>query len=242
MTMKPVYCAGVTPALNSAAAFLSGQGIAVEHSPLWSTGHLLLDVPSFRPGGWNRQALDTLLASLPADITIWGGNIRIEGYRCVDLLQDEGYLWENGAITARCTLKLASPLLKKDWKDASVLILGWGRIGTHLGKLLKDLGADVAIAARKETDRLRLEALGYRAVDFGTPVTGCDLVVNTVPRPLYRASDFEESCLLMDLASEKGIDGDRVLWARGLPGIHAPEESGALIAKTFLRLVKGDLI
>ena len=42
----------------------------------------------------------------------------------------------------------------------------------------------------------------------------------------------------MDLASKKGIAGNDVIWARGLPGIHAPEESGALIARTILDLLK----
>jgi hypothetical protein len=41
--------------------------------------------------------------------------------------------------------------------------------------------------------------------------------------------------LLMDLASVQGIVGDRVIWARGLPNLDAPEESGLLMAKTALR-------
>ena len=40
----------------------------------------------------------------------------------------------------------------------------------------------------------------------------------------------------IDLASEKGLGGEDVIWARGLPGIHAPESSGRLIAETCLRL------
>ena len=43
----------------------------------------------------------------------------------------------------------------------------------------------------------------------------------------------------MDLASVRGISGDRVIWARGLPNQDAPEESGMLIAKTALRFALG---
>ena len=44
---------------------------------------------------------------------------------------------------------------------------------------------------------------------------------------------------ITDLASVKGIAGDNVIWARGLPGKDAPEESGTLIAKTVLRYALG---
>ena len=49
---------------------------------------------------------------------------------------------------------------------------------------------------------------------------------------------IDPEALLMDLASLRGIEGDRVIWARGLPGKDAPESSGALIAKTVIRLLE----
>ena len=57
---------------------------------------------------------------------------------------------------------------------------------------------------------------------------------------LIAETDFSsiENIVVMDLASQKGIQGSKVIWARGLPGIHAPESAGRLIAETFLRKVK----
>jgi hypothetical protein len=46
-------------------------------------------------------------------------------------------------------------------------------------------------------------------------------------------------CLKIDLASQIGIEGDDVLWARGLPGKDAPESAGWLIARTIERLLAG---
>ena len=43
----------------------------------------------------------------------------------------------------------------------------------------------------------------------------------------------------MDLASVRGIAGDRVDHALALPGKDAPQESGNLIAKTALRYALG---
>ena len=47
--------------------------------------------------------------------------------------------------------------------------------------------------------------------------------------------EAKKDAMLMDLASVRGIAGDRVDHALALPGKDAPEASGALIAKTALR-------
>lgn len=157
----------------------------------------------------------------------------------MDLLKDEGYLAENAAITADCALRLAGPLLQTTYRACPVLILGWGRIGKCLGQMLKALGAEVTVAARKEADRAMLRALGYRAVDFSQvpgllPEVG--LLYNTVPAKVMECD--ETRCIKIDLASVPGLWGGDVIYARGLPGIHAPEAAGALIAKTILKNLK----
>jgi hypothetical protein len=48
----------------------------------------------------------------------------------------------------------------------------------------------------------------------------------------------KEDCLKIDLASHRGIEGEDVIWARGLPGKDAPESSGKLIVKTAIRLIE----
>jgi dipicolinate synthase subunit A len=68
------------------------------------------------------------------------------------------------------------------------------------------------------------------------------VIFNTVPSPVItedESAQCRSDCLKIDLASEVGIAGDDVLWARGLPGKDAPESSGKLIAKTILRLCCG---
>ena len=66
------------------------------------------------------------------------------------------------------------------------------------------------------------------------------LVFNTAPSLLLSREMTARcpDCLLIDLASQPGMQGDDVLWARGLPGKMAPESSGKLIAETILRLWK----
>ena len=126
-----------------------------------------------------------------------------------------------------------------------VLVIGWGRIGKCLAVLLKKLGAQVLVAARKETDRAMLDALGYDAVDpllLPTVLPRCRVIFNTAPfmvLPEALMQHCNPKCLKIDLASVRGIEGEDVLWARGLPGKDVPETSGALIARTVIRMIEG---
>lgn len=237
-----VYCAGTTPASEYAREFLQAQGIPItdgaEDAP-----HLLLDVPSFDSvgnlrGGGNPYAL---FAELPDNAVVYGGNMghpALEGFTTVDFLQDEQYLAENAAITAHCALQTAIPLLSRTFDHLPVLVIGWGRIGKCLSRLLKNLNAEVSVAARQESHRAMIAALGFHAIsteEISDRLPRFRLVYNTVPRKLLTVPP-DGSCIKIDLASRQGLIGDDVVWARGLPGICAPESSGELIAQTFLRL------
>ena len=238
--------AGITPALTYASQHLHASGIDTTNSFRWDVEHLLLDVPSFRPGS---PDLDTVLTALPRNITVWGGNLDhppLKGYRCFDLLKDEGYLTENAAITADCAIALMEPKIPNPLPRCNILIIGWGRIGKFLASKLKDAGCDVTVAARRESDRHKLNVLGYDSTDtarIAEDISRYDILFNTVPASVLTEADLVECncCLKIDLASIKGIAGDDVLWARGLPGKCAPERSGKLIADTFLRILREEM-
>ena len=248
MDERLVLCAGSSPALRYACGFLQSFGIPTANAPNMGVTHLLLDVPSFGPDGRLRLggSVENLLSQLSKDVVICGGNLNhpaLAGYHCIDFLQDAAYLAENAYITAECALDVALPYLSITLRDCPTLILGWGRIGKCLGNLLKAIGADVTIAARKESDRAMIGALGYRAESMGSLDTGLGyfrLIFNTVPELILepeRAAGCHPECVMIDLASKPGIESDNVITARGLPGIHMPESSGLLIAKTLLRLL-----
>ena len=248
MPNKALYCAGKTPAIHYAERCLQSGEIPIVQSPDWNTRHLLLDVPSFKNSSTLRTGgnIYTLLESLPKDIIIWGGNLNsdaLETYTTVDLLQDETYLRQNAAITADCAIRIAAPLLNTTWQDSPALILGWGRIGKHLSQILKSIKCPITVAARSERDRYILKSLGYDTLDISSAkerIGNYRVLFNTVPAPIIDSStsDSTPHCIKIDLASCKGVDGQDVISARGLPGIHAPESSGKLIAETFLRLWK----
>lgn len=241
------YSAGRTKALEHATKALERLGCCVVTSPDSPVTHLLLDVPSFAPDGKLRcgGSITDVLACVNADVTIVGGNLKgapLSGCRGIDLLQDPIYLAENADITAHCAVKLALSQLPVTLKGCHTLVIGWGRIGKCLARLLKNMGAVVTVAARKEADLAMLQALGYdtlRSDDLNYSLGRYRLIFNTVPATVIPEDALEfcrADCLKIDLASIKGIAGDDVLWARGLPGKDAPETSGELIARSILRL------
>lgn len=239
------YPATRSPALLAAAETLKSKGYGVVSRPCEGVTHLLLPVPSFDTDGTIKGGgeLRELLELLPKGITVVGGNLGDMECRKMDLLKDPEYLAANAYITAHCAVRLAMLRLPVTLRKCKVLIIGWGRIGKCLTRLLRAMEADLTVAARKDTDRATAHALGYSAVhpeELEGQLDRYRVIINTVPHPILsceQLTDCCEKCLKLDLASVQGLDGPDVLWARGLPAKDAPESSGALIAKTVIRLL-----
>ena len=218
------YIPASSAATDHAARLLQRWGLSVTPIPCPGITHVLLGVPTKE------------IPDLPEDVTVFGGNLPHLPQKCVDLLRDERYLAQNAAITAHCALVIAMENLPVTLDGCETLVIGWGRIGKCLAPLLKALGARATVAGRKEADRAILEATGYGAVEISSiDARKYRLIVNTVPAPVLDADTAAKDAVLIDLASQKGISGAHVLWARGLPGKDAPESSGELIARTILR-------
>lgn len=238
---------GSTAACRYAAEFLARSSVTLVDHPTPEVTHLLLDVPSFAPNGTLRGGGDIVktLQMLPPDTVVIGGNLShpaLAYHTTIDLLKIADFLAQNAAITADCALQVAAPLLSATFSETPTLIIGWGRIGKCLSKLLKSIGSPVTVAARKETDRAMLNALGYDTVDIPDipkRLPKIRLLFNTVPELVLPKEQLSlyRNCVKIELASKTGIESDDVVIARGLPGVHAPESSGRLIAQTILNLL-----
>lgn len=238
MTNGTICCIRRTAAVSHAFTYLTQQGLSVTAYPTRSTGYLLLPVPSFPNGS---AYLEELLPKLSKDVIVCGGNLDtplLKDRRTVDFLKDPYYLAENAAITAECALQIAEE--KIPLFGCPALVLGWGRIGKCLGRLLRMRSADVTIAARKDADLAMLRALGYRSTpiqELDSDLTGYSLILNTVPVMVLPEMVTSPDAVILELASQPGMAGENIISARGLPGKMAPEASGKLIADTFIRLL-----
>lgn len=210
-----------SPALDAARRCL--QDIPIARELTQEVSHVLLSVPT--------RELPT---DLPPNAAVIGGNLPPDLLQpSIDLLRDPIYLAQNAAITAHGAIQTAMEALPACLWDCKTLILGWGRIAQSLAHLLKGMGVDVTVAARREEALAMAAALGFSAV----PLQRLDhkpyrLVFNTIPAQLdHREEDFCLGCVKIELSSKPVLPGGDVIWARGLPGKLAPESSGRLIAE-----------
>lgn len=171
--------------------------------------------------------------------------------RCTDLLQQEELAVLNAIPTAEGAIQAAMENMKVTLHDSNTLILGFGRIGKILARMLQGLGANVFVAARKPADFAWMKSYGYQPVEYSRldhHLEQADVVFNTVPHVLLKRDHLKhmnKSCMVIELASkpygvdfeiakEEGID---VILASSLPGKVAPVTAARYIKETVYRIV-----
>lgn len=231
-----IFCtAGDSKSLSFAIQRLKAFGFEFTSLSDPRATHLLLPVPSLDAEG-NIRGGGKLQEVMPPDICVIGGNLPALP-KAMDLMQDPAYVAENAYITAHCAVRMLMEKLPTALRGCPILVIGWGRIGKCLAALLKGLEATVTVAARKESDRAILRALGYQSTEItDIQAENYRVIFNTAPAMLL--PDIPGQCIKIDLASSPGLGGPDVIHARGLPGKDAPEASGELIARTILRLIR----
>src|SRR5699024_8407712 len=70
----------------------------------------------------------------------------------VDYFHDEALQVKNAIPTAEGTIQLVMEKLPTTIHGANIIVLGFGRIGKVLAHLLRQMGANVSVRARKSTD------------------------------------------------------------------------------------------
>lgn len=220
---KRIYITGDSPALLHAELELRNAGVPFASKP--EEAEVLL---------YNVPTAAFLREDIPKDRFIIGGNLDFlnEGIQNLDLLKDPAYVTANAALTAEAVLGLLLPNLECDFASSPTLVIGWGRIGKCMAKLLKGIGIPVSVCARKPEDRAMLHALGYEAAAPEDLRLNYKCIINTAPAQILTSTGT--NAIKIDLASIQGIPGTDVLHARGLPGKYKAEASGKLIARTIL--------
>ena len=214
-------------ALEYAAQNLAEAGITLSPTLCNDVTHILLPTPT------PEDMITEILPRIPKGAVVIGGNLNDRG---IDLLKDEEYLAKNAMITAHCAIKLALEHIDGTISDGSILIVGWGRIAKCLAQLLRGLGCNTTIAARKETSRAIVSALGFTSIPIEKIVINeYTLIYNTVPAQILDANKTDAT--IIELASKQGIRGNGIVDGRGLPGKYAPRSSGKLIADTIIKYI-----
>jgi dipicolinate synthase subunit A len=209
--------------------------------------------------------LSTVEKYVDKDALIIGGrlplpfvlSVRQNGFRVTDLLEVEGFEMKNAYISAEAATSIAMNSLSKNIRGAKIAVTGFGRISKHLCRLLSLLGADVTACARRLSDLVYAETLGYATLMIkgerwcDSLAKGYDMIFNTVPDRIFDReflASVDKGTLMVELASAPGgFDigaaqefGSNLSWALSLPGKYAPESAGEMIGETVLEHLKGD--
>ncbi|RCX13871.1 dipicolinate synthase subunit A [Anaerobacterium chartisolvens] len=169
----------------------------------------------------------------------------------IDLLDREEMAVLNAIPTAEGAIQIAMEEIPITLHDCNCLILGFGRIGKILGKMLHGIGSNVFIEARKYSDMAWIKSYGFNAVfinELNDCLSDMDVIFNTIPYMILDTnalSKLKSDCLIIDLASKPGgVDfekaksmGIKAIWALSLPGKVAPVTAAKFIKETINNII-----
>ena len=170
----------------------------------------------------------------------------------IDLLNREELTVLNTISTAEGAIQIAMEETTRTIHGSNILVLGFGRVGKILSKMLNGIGANVYCEARKNVDLAWIKAYGYIPIhlnELDEYLDKVDIIINTIPQIILdknRLEKVRKECILIDLASNPGgIDrneskkrGIKTIWALSLPGKVAPLTSAEFIKETLYNIFK----
>lgn len=190
-----------------------------------------------------------IAGSISEDIIKLVENKNIE---IIDLMTREELSVLNTISTAEGAIQIAMQETLSTIHGSNVLVLGFGRIGKILSKMLNGIGARVSCEARKESDIAWIKAYGYIPVHLNVldeSLGKYDIIINTIPHIILdndKLDKVKKDCLIIDLASNPGgVDretatkkGIKTIWALSLPGKVAPLTSAEFLKETIYNIFK----
>ncbi|MEJ8777940.1 dipicolinate synthase subunit DpsA [Pseudogracilibacillus sp. ICA-222130] len=204
--------------------------------------------------------IDRIINEMKNDQILFGGHIEKKwmekaskaNVQIVDYFHDEALQVKNAIPTAEGTIQLVMEKLPTTIHGANVIVLGFGRIGKVLAHLFQQMGANVAVGARKSAHFAWITQAGYRPVhlsEMATIFQEMDVIVNTIPVQIVGMSqlvNIRKDALLIDVASHPGgIDLEAAkalqvtpLQALGLPGKVAPKSAAKYMKETIEKAMK----
>lgn len=174
-----------------------------------------------------------------------------EDVKLYDFLNREEMQVCNAVPTAEGAIQIAMQEYMGTVNGSKCLITGYGRIGKILAQMLKGLGADVYVSARRKESLAWIKLNGYTSIEHNSLINSgeFDIIFNTVPALILDAhimAKIATNALIIDLASVPGgVDfesakrlGIPVIHALSLPGKVAPKTSGEIIKNTIFNILE----
>lgn len=199
---------------------------------------------------------DEFSGSLSCGQKVFCGNIDVTpfenyySYYC-----DESFLINNSRLTAQGVLRLILDTVDCDMIELNAVVIGYGRCGKSICRLLKNCGFKVMSASRRKETINEAYNDGVKAVPINQIeefVDNTDIVINTVPVNIISTeyiSRFKSKTIYIEVASkpygfnitQTDVYNFRYILAESLPGRFTPESAGKNIADTVLKILKEEV-
>ncbi|WP_066635328.1 dipicolinate synthase subunit DpsA [Desulfolucanica intricata] len=177
------------------------------------------------------------------------------GLRVIEYMVLDEVAILNSIPSAEGAIQLAMEKMPITLHSSSAFVLGFGRVGITLSRILNALGAKTNVVARNPNQLARAFEMGLTSMTYSElpdHINEADVIFNTVPALVLDETLLEKvkrSALIIDLASAPGGTdfeaakkrGVTAILALGLPGKVAPKTAGDILARVLPRLLVQEL-
>ncbi|OCL27418.1 shikimate dehydrogenase [Orenia metallireducens] len=157
----------------------------------------------------------------------------------------------NAIPTAEGAIEIVMREMPITLHNNNSFVLGLGRVGFSLARMLKGMGSNTYGVARKPKDFARALDMGFEQVafkDLDKEISKADFIFNTVPTLILDEEllkNVRKDAIIIDLASYPGGTdfeaakrlGLKAELALGLPGKVAPKSAGQILGKVIPRMI-----
>ncbi|OPX86245.1 MAG: Dipicolinate synthase subunit A [Pelotomaculum sp. PtaB.Bin104] len=171
--------------------------------------------------------------------------------RLIELMKLDEVAILNSIPSAEGVVQMAMELLPVTIHGSSAVVLGFGRTGRTLARLLGAMGARTRVVARKPADLARVTEMGLIPValeNMPDCLGDADVIYNTIPAPVLTEevlAKVSTETIIIDLASDPGGTdfpaaarlGIKAVLTPSLPGRVAPIKAGQILAQPVIRLL-----
>ena len=172
--------------------------------------------------------------------------------RLVDMLKHEALLTLNAIPTAEGAIKIAIEETDITLHGNHAMVIGFGRIGTILCRMLRGIGAKVSAVVNSPRGFALAKSAGHDAINFAEIndyLPHVDVIYNTVPHIILDKNNMgliKKQTLIIDLASPPyGVDamagrdlGLKILFSTSLPGKVAPVTTATYMLQTIHQIIE----
>jgi dipicolinate synthase subunit A len=177
------------------------------------------------------------------------------GWKLLEIAEMDDVAILNAIPSAEGAIQIAMEQLPITIHGSQCFVLGYGRLGKTLARMLDGIGAITTVVTRKNADLARAFEMGCRPVQFdqlGNYIQEAEIIFNTVPQLVLDEQMLalvRKGALIVDLAAYPGGTdfksaekmGIAALLAPGLPGKVAPTTGGRILAQVIPPLILREL-